>query len=286
MKSIGYLFQGFQFHIKEAAENKVNVIVFGYHECESSRVITNHSHSHFELHFLSRGSFIYRNETGEIKIEEGDVCITRPGEAHEMAGVPNEPWNMYYAQIDKIEPPELRAIFDKTTTKKLTGCSSLIEDFSRIIEEAKNPGAVSEYLQLAMLYELIIKLGRQLSTNSPLCVSTSDKYSQLIEVATWYIENHCRHGLQIEEVAHNVGVSKSTLSHCFSDTLNETVCECNRRILMCRAKCLLEQSDMRISEIAAELGYPSIHYFSATFKARFNMPPREYREQYRANQRR
>jgi AraC-like DNA-binding protein/mannose-6-phosphate isomerase-like protein (cupin superfamily) len=277
------LYHGFQFYIDESADTRLRIYVFGYHESEPERIVSEHSHNRFELHLLAKGSYVYKAGGEEITVREGDICITKPGEVHSMTGIAGEPWHIFYVQVEIAEPKELREIYNKSTVKRLTGCRDLIDDFSRIIEEAKSPGAASEYLQATMIYEMLIRLGRKLSLNEPAVPYAKDKYSEIADIAKWYIEEHTRHGLQIEEIAHHIGVSKSTLSHCFAEILNEPVCEYNRRMLMCRAQCLLEQSNMQISEIADELGYPSIHYFSTIFKARFGVSPREYRLQFRAS---
>ena len=46
-----------------------------------------------------------------------------------------------------------------------------------------------------------------------------------------------------------------------------------------RAKVLLLTTDMSITDIANEVGFGSIHYFSRFFKEKENITPNEFRKQ-------
>ena len=45
-----------------------------------------------------------------------------------------------------------------------------------------------------------------------------------------------------------------------------------------RAAFLLQKSDMTVSQIAYEVGFATPHYFSRSFKNKFNLLPSEYRK--------
>ena len=50
------------------------------------------------------------------------------------------------------------------------------------------------------------------------------------------------------------------------------------KIRMQRALVLLEQTDLRIYEVAEKVGYKSQHYFCAAFKKILDVSPTDYRQ--------
>ncbi|SFU56273.1 ABC-type sugar transport system, substrate-binding protein, contains N-terminal xre family HTH domain [Pustulibacterium marinum] len=68
---------------------------------------------------------------------------------------------------------------------------------------------------------------------------------------------------------------KAILGHSISDHMNYMKME--------RAKKLLNEGKMNISEIAYKLGFSSPNYFSTTFKAKFGMSPREFQTNARSS---
>jgi AraC-like DNA-binding protein len=52
---------------------------------------------------------------------------------------------------------------------------------------------------------------------------------------------------------------------------------------MQRAARMIEEDRLNISEIADKLGFPSIHYFSTSFKKHWGVTPTEYRRNLKSN---
>lgn len=277
------LYSGYNFRIHETRINDFKVVGFAYHESKPHRVVAPHSHHYYELHFITKGAFTYRDRNGTVDLREGDICFNVPGETHEILGNGTDPWFIYCLQIDDIQHPELLQTFENTTTRRLPDSWDMINDFTEIVEEAKKPGYISEDLLMVKIYAVLINICRELKKAEAITGISLNRYSRVIVSATSFIEHNCRHGLSVDEVAREVGVAKSTLSRYFDTELNETISEYNKRLLMCKVKHLLEHTDLSITRIAEELGYPSIHYLSSSFKAYFGHSPKEYRLQHSTN---
>lgn len=91
-----------------------------------------------------------------------------------------------------------------------------------------------------------------------------------------YIENHMDKDISVEELCHIFSVSRSSLQSMFRDDLNLTPKQYIADVKMKRAKLLLQEHRYTISEIAYQLGYHSLYYFSRKFKNHFGMSPSEY----------
>ena len=97
-----------------------------------------------------------------------------------------------------------------------------------------------------------------------------------LEPILLYIENHMDKDISVEELCRIFSVSRSSLQSMFRNDLNLTPKQYIADVKMKRAKLLLQEHRYTISEIAYQLGYHSLYYFSRKFKAYFGISPSEY----------
>lgn len=84
--------------------------------------------------------------------------------------------------------------------------------------------------------------------------------------------------IQLEDVAKAVHVSPYHLSHLFPQTTGTTFSQALLRIRIEKAKDLLKDTKLTISDIALETGFNSSAYFTRAFKKWQKMTPSEYRK--------
>ncbi|MDE7019084.1 MAG: response regulator [Lachnospiraceae bacterium] len=99
-----------------------------------------------------------------------------------------------------------------------------------------------------------------------------------LQKALEYIEeNYMQESLSLNEIAAVMEVSPNYFSAMFSQEMQMTFVEYVTYKRMEKAKRLLQETDMRSSEIALATGYKNPHYFSFVFKRTQGCTPREYR---------
>lgn len=93
-----------------------------------------------------------------------------------------------------------------------------------------------------------------------------------------YIVTHYREDLSLETVADQLQMSRSYLSTYFRDKTGMTFTDYLNALRMSKAKDLLNSGeDIRISEVAAEIGYRNVNSFIRMFKKICGVTPGEYR---------
>ena len=110
--------------------------------------------------------------------------------------------------------------------------------------------------------------------------SEDDSYSSYDESMSSilkYLGDNFRKRLTLDEIGDAVHISKYYLCHTFKQHLNMTVFEYVLAKRISYAKRQLVYSDMSISQIALESGFPDFAYFSKIFKRTEGMSPKEYR---------
>ena len=103
-----------------------------------------------------------------------------------------------------------------------------------------------------------------------------------ISRARAYLAQHFSdQNLMLQDAADEVHLSQSHFSTVFSQETGLTFTQYLTALRIGKAKELLEATDMRSSQIAAEVGYNDAHYFSYLFKKNTGMTPGEYRSEAR-----
>jgi len=107
---------------------------------------------------------------------------------------------------------------------------------------------------------------------------TGIRYSHVISRAEKYVaENFCDPNISLISVAKYVGLSSAHFSTVFSQTLGRSFINYLTAMRIERAKELLASTNMKLSNIAMEIGYNEPNYFSHVFRKLEGITPKEYR---------
>ncbi|MBO4837067.1 MAG: helix-turn-helix domain-containing protein [Clostridia bacterium] len=104
------------------------------------------------------------------------------------------------------------------------------------------------------------------------------KYSHVISRAEKYVhDNFCDPNISLISVARHIGMSPAHFCTVFSQIVGRPFIAYLTALRMQRAKELLRGTNMRLSDIAMEIGYNEPNYFSHVFRKTEGMTPKEYR---------
>ncbi|MEM8704502.1 MAG: GlxA family transcriptional regulator [Pseudomonadota bacterium] len=87
------------------------------------------------------------------------------------------------------------------------------------------------------------------------------------------MEQHLEDPLSIPDICDQLGVSQRQLSRLFKHYVRRSPVEYYRDIRLDRARGLVTQTEMKLSEIAAASGFNSQVHFSRSYKTRFGLSP-------------
>lgn len=258
----------------------ISKAIIGYTHCLSEWSLQPHVHTCFELHIVLSGRFLYEVHDELHHLSMGDICITKPGQIHSMCVDCNNSSEIIHLQLDTIHSDQLGAVFYRTSARSLHACQELIPILQDAITELEQPGPFCQMLVSSLIYQFLIRIGKRI-WHAAEPINTSPGYTQkqgIVDVL-WYLESNCQHGITLDELAIIAGMSKSALSHQFTQEMNESICRHNQRLVMQKARMLVEEGNLRLSEIAELLGFPSPNYFSSAFKTHFGVSPSAFKAQ-------
>ena len=106
----------------------------------------------------------------------------------------------------------------------------------------------------------------------------SPHISSVIKKAISFIEANYARALTLKEIADWAGVSDSYLSRAFTKCIGENFNHYLRRYRVERAKELLRLSELKIYEVARQVGFWNVRYFSRVFYEFAGVTPANYRQ--------
>ncbi len=213
-------------------------------------------------------AYLYENEVFTVKA--GDVLFLAKGGIYAM-DVKSEVYRFIFADFDFHESaPQKLEIF------KMQNSRGMESTFRRMLEKwrQKRHGVKEECLSLLYsVYAEIIK-----SEDAEYLPNT--KRAKLEGALQFISENYSKEDLTVESVAHTTGMSESHFRRLFKSAYRISPIKYINLIRMERAKELIRYTNESFSDIAAEVGFSNLYYFSRMFKKEVGCTPSEFKDEY------
>lgn len=101
-----------------------------------------------------------------------------------------------------------------------------------------------------------------------------------ILTATEYMRSHMQDPINFQSLAESLHLSYSRFAHLFTQTVGTSPQQYLLKLRLDRARGLLRDSSMSISEVAESTGFNDPFYFSRMFSKRFGISPRMFRNAF------
>ncbi len=98
-----------------------------------------------------------------------------------------------------------------------------------------------------------------------------------IEQALTYVHKHLDEPLSMAEIAGRAGLSVNYFGILFKKETGEYFQEHVKRVRLEKAAVLLRHTNLKVYEVAEQVGIPTYRYFTELFTKHFGMNPKDYR---------
>ena len=105
-----------------------------------------------------------------------------------------------------------------------------------------------------------------------------DKSKYVLQAMSYIGEHYSDPNITVAEIAQSIGISEGHLSHTFKKETDYTLLNYLTRYRIHKAMELLRDCRLKVYEIAEQVGYRDITYFSSTFKKVVGMSPSEFQD--------
>jgi AraC-like DNA-binding protein len=233
------------------------------------------------IHYITRGSGIFKYNNTTYTLKEGDGFLLLKGMEVEYISSDNDPWEYYWVGFSGIKLNEylLRTsiitshIFSINTHSKIP---FIIKEMC-YISKHYDPMISHDIYLINKIYELIYTFIKEFPKKFNVDNDLTHSY---IQTAVDFINENYMEDITVEIVAAHVNLSRSYLYKLFVKYLNQSIKSYIINIRMYHACKLLKNSPLSISKIAASVGYKNPFLFSKIFTKHLKMSPSLYRNQY------
>lgn len=134
-------------------------------------------------------------------------------------------------------------------------------------------------LALAISEQFLVSRIRTASEHQRLEVATRHNvFNKRLTMAILQMENHLENPISIDDVATLTHISRRQLERLFKSAFGETPTAFYLGLRLKRARTLLRETDLSITDASVATGFDSVSYFSRTYRNFFGQTPRSERQ--------
>ncbi|MGW5366575.1 helix-turn-helix domain-containing protein [Actinopolymorpha pittospori] len=262
------------------------ILVLGRYRHSYAHVgLKRHSHPGcVEVCFLARGRQRYRLGGRVYDLTGGEQFVALPDEEHDTADEPQDKGVLYWliAQLAPVDAPLLyldrpqrlqvrRALFD-IPSRQFTACPDARTLLDDAISALVRPQSSLSRLRAAMLLAQYL-----LGTIAAATAEQQRLVSAPVRQSRQFIADHLAEPISVATLAHVAGLSAPRLHARFRQEIGQSPGEYILRAKIERARDLLADTDLSVTDIAHSLSFSSAQYFATAFKRLTRTTPTSFR---------
>jgi len=265
--------------------------------------LTPSYHDYFELSYIFKGKGIFHIEDQSRHVTERDVLLVGNAVMHRLEAVPGGSLKVIciYFMPALVCPKvsfgwesKYRSLFAQPLSGR-NGSSGVYVDTDRRIlktiqaidnEIASKGDYYEQAVQVHLLRALLLILRSFGNQVAPLKQSRGEEQDRArrLEPAFSYVQSHYRERIFSTQLARAAYMSPSYFCRFFKKTTGMTPTDYIHRIRVDRAKTLLLQTDMPVTQVAYEVGFASHSYFDSIFRRLTGFTPGDLQRALRGDE--
>lgn len=268
---------------------------YPYDQCYIRRVrhpfqFPVHWHDQIEIIYIKQGELHVCIEGHDYLGHDGSIFLVNPRELHFMGS--DDMSVAYYTLLFPLEFISFQTMDELETSLLMPLRSGQLQLSHEIANDVLNK-------ELHILLEQIINLNledtsmrRQIETRALLlqflsllvehgCLNTPVLSSNQINIQREllaYIQEHFTEKLSLEDLAEQFHLSEKYISRYFKEHFQLTFVNYTNYLRLTYAKSLLETTELPVTEVALQSGFPNVSYFIRIFKEKYGSSPQKYRK--------
>ncbi|GGO00893.1 AraC family transcriptional regulator [Saccharibacillus kuerlensis] len=261
-------------------QGEVSLLFYGREECAPGHFWGPGLRDSFILHYIHSGRGVFRSEGREYSLTAGQGFLIMPDTLVHYEADPNDPW--VYAWVG-LRGLHVRALLERAG---LTAGSPVYAAADRPPFERFYAGLLEarelhggDLLAQAEVYRLLAALVAGAPQQAARPNTPPRAREAHLSRAAAVIENGYSRKLGAEDIARAVGLDRTYLSSLFKDAYGVPLQIFLLQYRMRRARELLRNPSLSVSDVARSVGYSDPFLFSKMFKRVCGMSPTAYREQ-------
>ena len=260
-----------------------------YFEYTSSYAFAGEAHDFWELLYVDKGTISVRRDEETLDLTRGEMIFHAPGEFHALSANGVVAPNLIVVSFRCLSPAMefFRKRITSTGAEERVLLARIVSESRGIFSTPLNDPAIhtltrrenvrfgSEQLLASALEELLIRLIRR-GDALPLKKTQQRHAQENISDIVSYLEQRLDQPLSLSQICRDNLVGRAQLERYFHEHTGGGVIDHFNKMKIRAAKEMIREGRLNFTQIAARLGFQSVHYFSRRFKLLTGMSPSEY----------
>jgi AraC-like DNA-binding protein len=256
-------------HLEPARQLRLEMA--GLVNCPTGWRGKNHSHPFWEFVYINCGEGVMRLKNRVMPMRKNDLFLFPPLEEHQFENSGREKVENLYVGFSfggdaayALEGPlRLEPLGEPLTA----GLRDLAGSFKGLRDE-------SAFRNQALIFGILYQVLDLIDANPDLAPGLRfDKNEILAEKARRYLESNIHRTISVEDVAAKFFLSPHYFAKKFKAETGMGIKEYHNQARLEKAKELLQDPLLSVSEVASKLGFSNVNYFTNKFRERYGMPP-------------
>lgn len=252
----------------------------GIQHCPSDHSYGPTTRDEYLLHFIIGGKGFFQINGVEYSLSQNQVFLIPPHIQTYYYADPSYPYYYAWVGFNGSKVPDYLNHTGLSPEHPVCSLNVPAEDFLVLIQKmlaVKELSLPNELERVGFLYEILSLLIFSNQSTVPGKAPLNYSPETYVEYALQYIE-HNYNRITVSDISEYVGINRTYLHSVFKKKLHVSPQEYLISYKLNAAKKLLDETELPISDIAAQAGYNDSLTFSKAFKKCYGCAPREYRK--------
>ncbi len=251
----------------------------GDEKCESGHRFGPYIRRNYVIHIIVSGYGNYINHGKNYRIGAGHAFLVSPGIETVYYADREDPWHYSWVGFHGYRSEEFIHNMGFSDANPVININNPILISNSIIDILKySTLMVTDELRrksrLLETFALLTENNEGFLANQS---SRTVKNSKYVSLTIEYLRTHYSEKIHVDDIAQNIGITRSYLTHIFKDQTGISPQEFLINIRLTTASALLKKSDEPIYAVTISCGYDDSLAFSKAFKKKFGVSPKDYR---------
>lgn len=284
----------FQLHKIEPVFSITHLVNVSYYAIPSSFIWDGESHDFWEFVYVDKGEVLVEADKMTYLLKAGEMAFHRPNEYHRVSLYGDSPASILVIAFQCTSPAmenfsrkilflgqqEKKCITE--IVKEAENTYRYFDNLPPVVDLAKvdEPAVGSEQIiqtTLEQLFIYILRRNENIRFEARRVPKTHQHHHEVtVALVKQYLNEHLKEKISLDDISAHFNISSSQLKRIFKSYAGTTVISYLISLRIAEAKRLIREDELTFSQIAEQVGYDNIYYFSSQFKIQTGMTPTEY----------
>ncbi|WP_044211057.1 AraC family transcriptional regulator [Flammeovirga sp. OC4] len=229
----------------------------------------------YQLLYIVEGSGVLETENTKSTIQKGNLIFLRPGEWHRYKPQVSSGWTEYYIGFNGewMNNVVKQLTFAETQKIELESSAQVTSLFYQLFEVVQKQDMGYQKIGAGIILQLIGVIIQLTKKRNDL-----GRGEKIVELAKMKMQEALYEEIDFKEFCEEYNVSYSYFRKAFKEYTGLAPLQYHLNLKIIRAKELLIGHEKKVKEVAYELGFNSVYYFSRLFKQKVGVSAKAFQK--------